>query len=133
MVHGISISPGKPTIVARVGKKVIFGLPGHPVSSMIVSRIFVIPLIEVMSGLKPEFRNLKKTLKARLSRNLASAQGREDYVRVRLERKGDGLWAYPILGKSGLISTLVKADGFVSISMYQEGIEKGEEVEVVLF
>ncbi len=72
-------------------------------------------------------------MKAKISRNLASAQGREDYVRVLLEMREDGLWAHPVLGKSGLISTMVRADGLISIGMHVEGLEEGEEVEALLF
>ncbi len=133
LVHGISISPGKPTIIARVGEKAIVGLPGHPVSAMVVFRVFLKPLIEVMSGVDSGAERWTKGIKARVSRNLASAQGREDYVRVRIERSEDGLLAHPVLGKSGLISTMVNADGLISIGMHVEGLEKGEEVEVVLF
>ncbi len=133
LVHGISISPGKPTIIARVGEKAIVGLPGHPVSAMVVFRVFIRHLIEVMGGVDSGVRRWTKGIKARISRNLASAQGREDYVRVRIERREDGLWAHPVLGTSGLISTMVNADGLISIGMHVEGLEKAEEVEVMLF
>jgi molybdopterin molybdotransferase len=67
-----------------------------------------------------------------LSRNLSSAQGRTDYVRVKLIKKEDGLWAEPILGKSGLINTMVKADGLIAVGLNTEGLVKGALVEVVL-
>jgi len=73
-------------------------------------------------------------VKAKLSRNMASAQGREDYIRVRLEKAEDGaIYAHPILGKSGLLSTMVKAHGLMKIDMNTEGLEKGEVVDVILF
>jgi molybdopterin molybdotransferase len=67
-----------------------------------------------------------------LSRNLSSAQGRVDYVRVRLLNKNGTLWAEPILGKSGLIHTMVQADGLIEIGMNTEGLDQGTVVEVIL-
>ena len=72
-------------------------------------------------------------MNAVLSRNLAGASGREDYVRVRLRREGATLWADPVLGPSGLLSPLVKSDGLVMIPLGVEGLFKGEEVTVHWF
>jgi molybdopterin molybdotransferase len=131
LVHGISISPGKPTILAKVGKKPFWGLPGHVVSAMVVFAVIVRPFIDRLSGL-PEEDERGYQIPARLTRNLPSAQGRVDYVRVRLE-EGDGhLRAEPILGKSGLIHTMVRADGLVRIDRDVEGMEKGETVQVII-
>jgi len=130
IVHGISISPGKPTILARSGKKALWGLPGHVVSAMIVFAAVVNPFIEKISG----FSSGKKsrfTISARLSRNVSSAQGRTDYIRVRLSEIEGILWAEPILGKSGLINTMVKADGLIEIGQNTEGLEKGTVVQVI--
>jgi molybdopterin molybdotransferase len=130
LVHGIAISPGKPTILARCGDKAVWGLPGHPVSAMVVMEVVVRAFIERIAGLD-NARHF--SVAARFSRNLASAQGRVDVVRVRLVPGADGtLWAEPILGKSGLIHTLVEADGLVEIGLHCEGLEKGERVEVRL-
>ena len=74
-----------------------------------------------------------RTVKAKLKTNIASQIGREDYVRVTLEGKADQLKATPLPSKSGAIFTLVKADGMVRIEMNQDGLEQGEEVEVILF
>ena len=131
LFHGISISPGKPTILASVQNKQFWGLPGHVVSAMVVFSRIVTPFIEYISGLDESGRN-EIRLPARLSRNLASAQGRVDYVRVRLFQKDGATWAEPILGKSGLISTMVKADGLIEIGMNAEGLDEGVEVEVIL-
>jgi molybdopterin molybdotransferase len=130
LVHGISISPGKPTILANVQNKAFWGLPGHVVSAMIVFSRIVSPFIEHISGF---YRGRKKELRlaAIVSRNIASAQGRVDYIRVRLTQNQGVLWAEPILGKSGLISTMVKADGLIEIDMNTEGLDKGAEVEVI--
>jgi molybdopterin molybdotransferase len=128
LVHGISISPGKPTILARSSGKAFWGLPGHAVSAMVVFDVVVRPFIDQISGQTADTRQFPVT--ATLSRNLSSAQGRVDYVRVRLENKEGKLVAEPILGKSGLIRTMVKADGLIAIGMNTEGLEEGSIVNV---
>ncbi len=128
LVHGIPISPGKPTILAKVGDKAFWGLPGHVVSAMVVFSVVVRPFLESLSGLSRARAPLG--IPALLTRNLASAQGRIDYVRVRLIQKDGALWADPILGKSGLINTMVKADGLIAIPMNTEGLDQGARVEV---
>jgi molybdopterin molybdotransferase len=99
LFHGISISPGKPTILARVRNKAFWGLPGHVVSAMVVFSRIVKPFIKHASGCA-DVHAKKIRLTATLSRNLASAQGRVDYIRIRLKQKDGVLWAEPILGKS---------------------------------
>nr|HID59288.1 molybdopterin molybdotransferase MoeA [Desulfobacterales bacterium] len=133
LAHGVSISPGKPTILARIGRKAFWGLPGHTVSAMITFLVMVSPLIEKMSGLLPRFRNTSYRIPAILSRNVASAMGRVDFIRVRLTRDGDRTYAHPILGKSGLIHTMVNADGLIKIDINSEGLDRGSEVEVIMF
>ena len=133
LVHGISISPGKPTIVARIGNKPVIGLPGHPVSAMIVFEVFMKPLIRRLAGLPTQSEHGGKKLRARLSRNVASAQGREDYIRVALEKSNGGWAAQPVLGKSSMISTMIRADGYIRIDLNSEGFREGQEVEVTLF
>jgi len=130
LVHGISISPGKPTILAKVGDKPFWGLPGQVTSAMVAFAAVVRPFVDRLAGRAYHRREAFK-LVARLTRNISSVQGRIDYVRARLEKKNDGLWANPILGKSGLINTMVKADGLVAIGMNVEGLEKGDKVEVI--
>ena len=130
LFHGISISPGKPTILARVRNKAFWGLPGHVVSAMVVFSRIVKPFIERISGLSDD-AGKKSRLTAHLSRNLASAQGRVDYVRVRLVNKKGVVWAEPILGKSGLINTMVKADGLIEIGMNTEGLDQGTGVAII--
>ncbi len=133
LAHGVSISPGKPTIIARKGNKTLWGLPGHPVSAMIIFDIFLRYLFGRLSGLSKsnEFNNY--VIDAELDRNIESASGREDYIRVKLVRS-EGRWlAIPILGKSGLISTMVEADGIIRIDMNTEGLYRGEKVRVRLF
>jgi molybdopterin molybdotransferase len=131
LAHGISISPGKPTILARVQNKIIWGLPGHVVSAMIVFALFVRPCLHHLEGQKKT--GLSSVRSARLSRNVPSAQGREDYIRVSLESTPQGFLAVPIFGKSGILSTMVRADGIIRIDQHCEGLEKGESVDVILF
>ena len=130
LVHGISISPGKPTILAKVKDKAFWGLPGHVVSTMVVFSQVVRPFIEHACGLAQQSQNQLK-MKARLSRNISSAQGRVDYIRVRLLHKDDDVWVEPILGKSALINTMVKADGLIEVGRNIEGLDKGTVVEVI--
>jgi len=133
LVHGVAISPGKPTIVAAIADKPLVGLPGHPVSAMVVMEILVQPLLRRLQGENAATPDWGRTVTARLSRNLASPPGREEFIRVRLRQEGDTLWADPVLGKSGLISTMVKADGLIRIPLQIEGLEAGETVAVMVF
>ena len=132
LFHGISISPGKPTILAMSQNKALWGLPGHVVSAMVVFLKIVKPFIAHISGITgPPFKTIR--VPARLSRNLSSAQGRVDYVRVKLRQVDGRLLADPLLGKSGLINTMVKADGLIEIGLNVEGLVQGAAVEVELF
>jgi molybdopterin molybdotransferase len=132
LVHGVSIRPGKPVIIARVGGKYLFGLPGNPVSVMVAFGLFVGFLIELKLGIKqPAWQ--PQYVKARLNRNVASVPGREDYISVRLVKSTEGMLAEPVLGKSALISMLVKADGLIKIPLESEGLEAGTEVDVKVF
>ncbi|MDQ6670892.1 MAG: molybdopterin molybdotransferase MoeA [Chloroflexota bacterium] len=131
LVHGVSLKPGKPTILGVCAGKAVFGLPGNPVSCMVTYELFVAPTLAHLSGaaLPP-----RRTMNARLTRNVASAAGREDYVQVRLEARDDGGFdAVPVFGKSNLIFTLVRAAGMLKIALDTGGLNAGSEVEVVLF
>jgi molybdopterin molybdotransferase len=134
LFHGVSLKPGKPMIGGVIQGIPIFGLPGHPAAVSICIEIFMKPVLDLMSGLEESLAHrLRGVVQARLSRNVASSQGREEHIRVTLEEREDGLWAVPILGKSGLIRTLVKADGTFSVPVNRNGVEMGEIVEVRLF
>ena len=133
LAHGVALRPGKPTILAALGDKPLLGLPGHPASAAIVMEVLGRPLLARLAGLADYAANPNPTVSAELSRNLAGATGREDYVRVRLRREGDRLWADPILGPSALLSPLVKSDGLVTIPLGTEGLFKGDKVTVQLF
>lgn len=131
LVHGISIKPGKPTILALIGDTPVIGLPGHPASAMTVLKIVGTPIIQKLAG--QEINQFQGSISAKLSRNLASDKGREEYIRVKLVTEDGQLWAQPILGKSSLITTMVEADGLVKIDLGKEGLGQGEEVQVLLF
>jgi molybdopterin molybdotransferase len=143
LVHGVSIKPGKPLIIGVVSRKgagaliPVFGLPGHQAAVSICFEQFVMPVLARFTGavLDPALEGVAsyRTVKAKLARSIASSPGREDHVRVLLERRDDGLYAVPVFGASGLISTLVKAVGTVVVPVNTIGIEAGEEVEVRLF
>jgi molybdopterin molybdotransferase len=130
--HGISIRPGKPTLLADIGGKPFLGLPGHPVSAMVIFHFFGKPILKILSGVSSEGVWHQMKLKAKASRNIPSVPGREDYVRVKLEDRKGTFWAHPIFGKSGAISHLVRADGLIRIGINEEGLEEGEEAEVIL-
>ena len=132
LVHGISISPGKPTIIGRVGSQPVIGLPGHVASALVVAEIFLTRLIAGLSGLGDFSSVFQGRVEAELSRNIESAGGREDYIRVKLIEKEGTLIAEPIFGKSGLISTLVDADGLIRIDINTEGLYQGQRVQVAL-
>ncbi|PKL62646.1 MAG: molybdopterin molybdenumtransferase MoeA [Methanomicrobiales archaeon HGW-Methanomicrobiales-2] len=125
LVHGIAIAPGKPTIIGMARGKPVIGLPGHPASAFVV-------LVAVVDHLLAAMRQTtvsRRTIRARLTENIPSARGREDYVRVST-REGE---ATPVFGKSGLLNTLVQSEGLVRVPASSEGFEVGEEVEVILW
>jgi molybdopterin molybdotransferase len=137
LVHGVSVRPGKPVIIGVVKGKPVFGLPGHPVAVTVSFELFLGPLIKKASGETDPLGiagipNVR-VVEAKMARNYSSAPGREDHLRVLLKSEGGELFAHPVLGKSGLISTLVKAHGTVVIPVEKPGLLKGEKVTVRLF
>ena len=131
LVHGVSVRPGKPTILAVADGVPVIGLPGNPVSALVIARIFVVATIEKLLGVKNP--RPKATVAARLAVNLASQAGREDWIGVKLlEDTADGYAAEPVFGKSNLIFTLANADGLMKIPAAANGIAAGEIVLVEL-
>ncbi len=117
-----------------INGKPVFGLPGHPAAVAVSFEVFIKPVLLLLSGEKRNFRHdMKRTVKARLTRNIPSSTGREDHIRVSLTREKGELHAIPLLAKSGLISTLVKGDGTIIVPLQKTGLEEGAEVEVELF
>ncbi len=129
LAHGLSVRPGKPTILAVCDGIPVFGLPGNPVSAMVIFDLVVTPTIRAALGADAP---PQRQVQARLARNVASVTGREDYVQVRLEERDGEFWAVPVFGKSNLIYTLVHADGTVRISLDSNGVREGEWVTVRL-
>lgn len=131
LVHGVSIKPGKPTILAVCDGVPVAGLPGNPISAIVSSGLFVLPAIRKLLGMPgPEWQPV---IQARLSANVASLAGREDFLPVQLQVTADGVQALPVYGRSNLIFTLVRADGLVRIPPDANGLEAGARVEVRLF
>ncbi len=127
ILHGINIKPGKPVILGWVKNRPVIGIPGYPVSAYITFNLFVKELIYRMQGLdmpEPEF------IKARLSRQVASSLGQEEFLRVKLGKVGENLIATPVSRGAGVLMSLVRADGFVRIPSMSEGFGAGAEVAV---
>jgi molybdopterin molybdotransferase len=149
LVHGVSVAPGKPFIWVRAGESHLLGLPGQVTSCMVSFHLFVEPILERMLGREARSFTRFGRRQAALSRNLPSVSGREEYVRVRLVRAGDGLggrpgdgpgddsrdeWlAEPLFGKSGLIRTLTEGHGLVRVPANSEGLDEGTPVTVLLY
>jgi molybdopterin molybdotransferase len=133
LLHGVSVSPGKPLILARIGNTPVVGLPGHPVSAMVCFDQFVVPIIRRLEGEDIANPFLRPNLWATLGRNLPSKEGRTDFVRVRLHEKDGKIIAVPVPGKSGTISAMVHAHGFVRIEADCEGLYRGDRVVVHLY
>ncbi|MFH1907432.1 MAG: gephyrin-like molybdotransferase Glp [Chloroflexota bacterium] len=139
LVHGVNIRPGKPTILAVCDGKAVIGLPGNPVSALVIAGLFVVPVIERLLGLPLD--HPRPSLMAKLTINIPSQAGREDWVAVRLlppspalgrGAGGEGWLAEPVFAKSNLIFSLVAADGLLRIPSDATGVSAGEMVEVVL-
>ncbi len=128
LFNGITVKPGKPAIAAGGKGKILFGLPGHPVSVTVAFNLLVKPI------LTRQMMNEKiNKVKAVITRSLPSTPGRENHINVRLFLKNNTLYAEPVLGKSALINTLIKSDGKVVIPLGKEGINSGDLVDVELF
>lgn len=132
LAHGVSIRPGKPTILAQRNNCALFGLPGHVASAMVVFYLFVRPLLRRFCG--SHHAGLQHII-ATTGEQIPSAIGREEYVRVRLQHQDGGLLpvAYPVYGKSGLLKPLIASDGLLIVGRDSEGMDKGEQAEVILF
>jgi len=131
LVHGVNVRPGKPTILGVCAGKAVIGLPGNPVSALVIASLFVTPVVQALLGLKRG--GPRPSVPARLALNLASQAGREDWIPVRLISSQDGYLADPVFGKSNLIFSLARADGLLRIPPDATGLAAGEMVDVVLF
>ena len=123
--HGIAVKPGKPTIFGKVKGKAVFGLPGHPAAAYLIAKTVVMNLLSFCSGQE----NKPLTVSAEITESISSNHGREELIPVILK----GSKAQPLFFKSGLVSLLSSADGFVVIPRNKEGLFKDEKVTVYLF
>ena len=130
LVHGVAARPGKPTILAAVEGKPVIGLPGNPVSAMVMFMLFGVPAI---AGLMGATAPQAPRIPVRVTVNVPSAAGREDYVPARLVERSGEVWAEPIFGKSNLIFTLVAAEGLLRVPMNATGLREGSWAEMLLF
>ena len=128
LLHGIAIKPGKPTILGKAGCKPLVGLPGHPVAAYFITKLFVLPLLSRLMGRKQE----SYTTTAKITESISANHGRAQYHCCRLERKAGKLYAYPIRGKSGLITMLAGSDGYFCIERDCEGLPQHAEVQVTI-
>ncbi|HEX6445574.1 MAG TPA: gephyrin-like molybdotransferase Glp [Streptosporangiales bacterium] len=125
--HGLAIKPGKPTLLADCGGIPLIGLPGNPLSALVVFEQVGIPLLWRLSGC--ETPPPEPSTRARLSRDVASAAGRRDVVQVRLREGG----AEPLFGPSALLSVLTRADGYLVVPEPATGLDAGAEVKITLY
>lgn len=129
ILHGVNIRPGKPVILGWVKGKPVLGIPGYPVSAYITFHLFAKPVIYKWQGIGMEEPEM---LNARLSRQVASPLGQEEFLRVKVGKVGDNLIATPVSRGAGILMSLVRADGFVRIPAMSEGLGAGTEVNVEL-
>ena len=131
LLHGISIKPGKPTVVGVAHGKPLFGLPGNPVSALVVFDLLVAPAIRVLSGEREP--RVSPEVSAVLTQDVPSESGREDYVPVTLSFLEGRRTATPVFGKSNLIFTLIRSDGIIEVPMDSGGLYEGETVDVRIY
>ncbi|NJD02793.1 MAG: molybdopterin biosynthesis protein [Ruminiclostridium sp.] len=129
LVHGIAIRPGKPTILGMVGNKPVIGVPGYPVSGIIVMEKLVKPVIEVLAAVGIPLRNKADAI---LTRKLVSSLKYKEYIRVKLGNVDGRLTATPLNRGAGVITSFVKADAILEVPLNTEGYEAGSAVEVEL-
>ena len=129
VVHGVALRPGHPVVLGVVGHKPVVGIPGYPVSAALTCELFVKPLIEQQLGLPPRTR---PKITAYISRKVLSPTGEDEYLRVRLGQVGEKMVATPIQRGAGVIMSLVRADGLVTIPRFSEGVDAGQAVVVEL-
>jgi putative molybdopterin biosynthesis protein len=128
-VHGIAIRPGHPVILGVAQGKALVGIPGYPVSAALTFDLLVKPLLYRWQGQLPPER---PTIQAQLTRKVLSPMGEDEFLRVTVGKVGDKIVATPLTGGAGVISSLVKADGILTIPRFSEGHHAGEQVTVEL-
>ncbi|MCX8173725.1 MAG: molybdopterin-binding protein [Thermoplasmata archaeon] len=125
LFHGIAVKPGKPTLCARLNGKIVIGMPGYPTSCLTNAYALLLPAIGKIARREIQL----KRVKARAGRRVASTIGRLQFLPVKIE----GDTAVPVFKESGAITSMADADGYLEIPENVDIVEKGEEVEVVVF
>ncbi len=129
LVHGIDVMPGKPAVLGSVAAKPVIGVPGYPVSAIVVAREILRPALEKFLGCaSPSY----PVVRALVPKKIASHLGLEEFIRVTLGRVGEKLVAVPLARGAGVITTMVRADGLMRIPSAVEGLNAGEETDVEL-
>lgn len=128
-IHGLAVKPGKPTIVGKLGRKAVFGLPGQPVSALVIYHVIVKNLIH---GLY-KYHHSEAYIVGELLVNISSAAGKSHYVMVNISQENGRNTVVPVHGKSGMLTMMTKSIGYIKIEQNQEGLYKGQEVKVFLF
>ena len=128
LLHGIAIKPGKPTILGKAGCKPLVGLPGHPVAAYFITKLFVLPLLSQLMGRT----DARYTVTAKITESVSANHGRAQYHCCQLFYKDGQLYAHPIRGKSGLITTLAGADGYFCIDRDCEGLPQNAPIQVTV-
>jgi len=126
LFHGLQVKPGKPTLFGLVEGTPIFGMPGYPTSCLSNAQLFLAPALRIAARLP---QHMSRQVKARMAVRVVSSSGREQFLTVRLE----GHQAYPVFKKSGAITSMTNADGYIVIPINTDVIEEGEEITVTLF
>jgi putative molybdopterin biosynthesis protein len=129
LVHGVTVMPGKPTLLAAVQEKPVVGIPGYPVSAVVSFREFVRPLLYRMQGV---YAPAPERVEAFIGRKLPSKPGLEEHVRVILGKVGERIVALPLAGGAGVMTSLVRADGILRVAPEISGYSEGEKVAVEL-
>ena len=129
LVHGIDVMPGKPAVLGIVRERPVIGVPGYPVSAIVVAREIIRPAMERLLGCGAQPRPVARAF---VPKKIPSHLGLEEFIRVTLGRVGEKLVAIPLGRGAGVITTMVRADGFLRIPSLVEGVNAGEEVEVEL-
>ncbi len=129
LAHGIDVMPGKPAVLGRVAGKPVLGVPGYPVSAIVIAREILRPALEKFLG---SAAPVYPTARALLPKKIASHLGLEEFIRVTLGRVNEKLVAVPLARGAGVITTMVRADGLLRVPSLVEGLNAGEEAEVEL-
>jgi putative molybdopterin biosynthesis protein len=132
LVHGVAVRPGHPVIIGMVESTPIIGVPGYPVSAALTGDLLIQPLLAQWLGTQPRYETLPR-VHAVMTRKLASPIGDDDFVRVGLAQIGERLLAVPLSRGAGVITSLVRADGLAHIPRFSEGVNVGQQVEVMLY